>query len=161
MTHTVYYIAQLSFSLAKAPLNDPMMEEFVVNLPVINGLSDKAPGFVWRLQTEKGDATGIRGFDNPLKVLNMSVWESIQSLKNFVYRSEHVDFYRRSKQWFTPVDEPTTVLWWVPSGHIPSVDEGIERLNYLTVHGPSEYAFSFAKQFPSRSVSTDQETSFL
>lgn len=152
-----YHLAQFSIAIAKAPLDDPMMQGFVKALPTINALSEQAPGFVWRLQTEQGDATGIRGYDDPLKLLNMSLWESLEALKNFVYKSHHGNFYRNRQKWFTPVKGPNTALWWVPCGQIPSVCEGVERLAYLEQHGPSPYAFSFATPFFPASNATYQD----
>lgn len=148
MTEKAYHLAQMSISLARAPLDDPMMKEFVSQLQYINAVADQAPGFVWRLQTEQGDATGIRGFDDPLMLLNMSLWESVETLKQYVYRSDHVGPYRNARQWFAKLDGPTTVLWWVPKGHIPSVAEGLERLDQLAKSGPLPGAFSFRHAFP-------------
>lgn len=148
MTEKAYHLAQMSVSLAKAPLDDPMMEGFVSQLKYINSVADEAPGFVWRLQTEEGDATGIRGYDDPLKLLNMSLWESVETLKEYVYRSDHAGPYRNARQWFNKLDGPTTVLWWVAKGHIPSVTEGVERLDYLAKMGPSPEAFTFRHAFP-------------
>ena len=115
-------------------------------LDPINALADGTPGFVWRLQTEDGNATSIRAFDDDLMMLNMSVWESVEELTQFVYRSAHVDVMRRRREWFERI-ETHMVLWWVPAGHIPSVDEALERLTHLRAHGPTPYAFTFKVRF--------------
>jgi uncharacterized protein DUF3291 len=122
------------------------MAEFVANLDPLNSLADSSPGFVWRLQTEDGDATSIRAFEDERMIINMSVWESIEQLAEFVYRSGHVAVMRRRRAWFERI-RLYLALWAVPEGHIPSIEEAQERLAYLEEHGPSPYAFTFKKRF--------------
>jgi hypothetical protein len=142
-----YHLAQLNIARANAPMDDPIMADFQAALESINALADSAPGFVWRLQTEDGDATAIRPYEDERVMVNMSVWESIDELKQFVYRSGHTDVMRRRKEWFEPI-QTYLVLWYVPAGHEPTVDEAKERLAYVHQHGPTPYAFTFKRSFP-------------
>jgi hypothetical protein len=113
----------------------------------VNALADRSPGFVWRLQTEDGDATAVRGFGDDRLIVNMSVWASVESLAEFVYRGAHVEVMRRRREWFERL-RTVMCLWWVPAGHLPSVAEAEERLAHLEVHGPTARAFSFRERFP-------------
>ncbi|MGI9646390.1 MAG: DUF3291 domain-containing protein [Ilumatobacteraceae bacterium] len=137
------HIAQLNVGIMIAPTDDPAVAEFMDNLDRINALADDAEGFVWRLQTEQGNATDIQIFENPLQLVNMSVWETVESFKAYVYRSEHVDFFRRRVEWFEP-DGKQVVLWSIDPGTIPSLGEAVRRLRFLERHGPSPYAFGIA-----------------
>jgi hypothetical protein len=120
---------------------------FVEKLAAINALADASPGFVWRLKSEEGDATGIRAYDDPLIIVNMSVWATIEDLRNYVYRSAHVEVFRKRKDWFEEMASPSFGLWWLPAGHIPTVDEGKECLNQIEKHGPAPEAFTFRDSF--------------
>ncbi len=142
-----HYVAQLNITRMRAPLDDPLMDRFVAWLEPINALADESPGFIWRLQTDEGDATSIRAFEDDRILVNMSVWESLEALQAFVFKSDHVRVMRERAQWFEPPDAPITVLWWVPEGHVPTVDEGKKRLDLLWEKGPSESAFTFSKSF--------------
>ena len=125
------------------------MEGFRAQLDPINALADASPGFVWRLQTEDGNATAIRPYDNDdLMAINMSVWESLEALQQFVYKSDHVAPLRDRKRWFEKIDGPILALWWIPAGHIPTVTEARERLADLRQHGPTPHAFTFRSPFP-------------
>jgi hypothetical protein len=130
-----------------APLDDPIMAEFVANLVPINTLAEKSPGFVWRLQTAEGDATSLRVFDDDQIIINLSVWQSVDALFQFAYNSQHTDFFRRRKEWFEKMDTPVMVMWWVPEGHNPSPVEARERLELLQKHGPTPLAFTFKQRF--------------
>ena len=125
------------------------MEGFRKQLDPINALADASPGFVWRLQTEDGNATAIRPYpDDDLMAINMSVWESLEALQQFVYKSGHVQTLRARHQWFEPINGPILALWWIPAGHIPTVGEARQRLEHLKDQGPSAYAFTFRSPFP-------------
>ncbi len=124
-------------------MDDPTMAGFVARLDEINALADRSPGFVWRLQTEAGDATAIRAFPDPLLLVNLSVWESVEALREFTYRSAHAGVMRRRAEWFERMDEPHLVLWWVPAGDLPTLDEAKARLDRLRSEGPSPEAFTF------------------
>lgn len=129
------HLAQLNIARMRFPLDDPRMADFVTGLERINALADAAPGFVWRLQSESGNATDIQAFDDPRLLVNMSVWESLDALRAYVYRSQHADFLRRRKEWFASMETPMQVLWWIPAGHVPTVAQAKERLEHLTHHG--------------------------
>ena len=144
-----YHLAQVNVGRMRAPIDDPIMEGFRSQLDSINALADRAPGFVWRLQTADGNATAIRPYAHDvLMAINMSVWESLEALQQYVYRSAHVGPLRDRKRWFEPLDGPILALWWVPTGHLPTVDEATERLAHLAQHGPSPAAFTFRSPFP-------------
>jgi len=142
------HLAQLNIARSVAPIADPAMADFVANLDRINALGDAAPGFVWRLKDESGSATAIRAFDDPLIIVNLTVWMSIEALRGFAYRSDHAEVFRRRREWFVPLDGPNLVLWWVPLGHIPTVAEARERLDLLAANGPTAQAFTLKTAFP-------------
>jgi Domain of unknown function (DUF3291) len=144
----VFHIAQVNIGRIRAPLEDPLMEGFRSQLDVINALADRTPGFVWRLQTDEGNAMAIRPFADEQMAINMSVWESLEVLQQFVYRSAHVGPLRDRKQWFEPIEGPILALWWIPAGHVPTVAEALERLQILKERGPSAEAFTFRTPFP-------------
>lgn len=141
-------LAQLNIGIIRGPMDSPVMAEFAANLERINAVAEATPGFVWRLQTEEGDATAIRPFDNENMLVNMSVWKDVESLRRYVYHSAHVEVMRRRREWFEPMSEAFLVLWWVPLGHRPSIAEAIARLEHLRRHGPSPDAFTFRHPFP-------------
>jgi hypothetical protein len=142
-----YELAQLNIALMKEPLESPGMADFVANLERINALAESSPGFVWRLKTDEGDATALRPLGDSTLV-NMSVWENVAALNEYVYKSAHVEIMRRRKEWFERMREASIVLWWVPRGHRPSVAQAIERLELLRTQGPTADAFTFRKAFP-------------
>lgn len=145
---TRYHLAQINIGRLRAPVDDPMIAEFVANLERINALADAAPGFVWRLTGEGNDATDIRpDAADPLIALNMSVWESVQALGAFVYRSDHLSVMRRRAEWFEKL-ELYMALWWVPAGHVPTVEEGMGKIETLRRLGPTAEAFTFRDPFP-------------
>jgi hypothetical protein len=144
-----WHLAQLNIGRLRAEVDDPSIAEFMANLDPINALAEASPGFVWRLQTDEGNATAIRAFpDDPLMVLNLSVWESMELLADFAYRSAHTPFLRRRGEWFERMGEAYLVLWWVPAGTVPTVDEALARLDHLKSCGPSPAAFTFRQPFP-------------
>lgn len=141
------HIAQINIGVMIAPTDDPAVAEFMDNLDQINAQADAAEGFVWRLQSEQGNATDIQIFPNPLQLVNMSVWESVETLKAYVYRTEHVDFFRRRAEWFEAGGK-RVALWWIPAGTIPDLDDAVRRVQYLEEHGPTPYAFGFGSVQP-------------
>jgi len=143
-----YHLAQINIARLIAPIDDPKIAEFVAQLEPINALADKAAGFVWRLQSESGNATDIVYSDDPFIIVNMSVWESIEALRNFAYKSDHARVFRDRAKWFEKMDKPNYCLWWIPVGHIPAVAEGRERLEHYQRHGATPYSFWFSQQFP-------------
>jgi hypothetical protein len=143
----MYHLAQLNIGRILAPIDSPVMAEFMGRLDEINALAEAAPGFVWRLQSEEGNATAIRPFEDNWLLLNMSVWESVESLKAYTYGTAHAEVMRKRRQWFEPHTDTYLVMWWVPAGHIPDVTEARERLAHLQAHGETPYAFTFKKTF--------------
>ncbi len=146
---TGFWLAQLNVALAKEEMDSPVMQGFVSRLEEIDSLADHAPGFVWRLQTEEGDSTLIRVFGDPLMLVNLSVWEDVEALRQFVFKTLHVELLKNRAEWFRKMDTNHLVLWWIPHGHIPSVEEAKEKLEYIRQHGPSQAAFNLARPFPS------------
>src|SRR5450631_1336215 len=128
---SAYEIAQLNVGIIKGPMDSPVMADFAANLERINALADRSNGFVWRLQSEEGDATSIRPFDNANLLVNMSVWRDVESLNRFVYTTAHVEIMRRRREWFERMNEAFLVLWWIPKDHRPSIAEAIAKLEAL------------------------------
>jgi len=157
MTPARFHLAQANIARMRAPLDDPIMEGFRSQLETINALADGTPGFVWRLQTDAGDATAIRAYDDDRILFNMSVWDSFEALHGFVYRSRHGGPLRDRRQWFEPVTAPILVLWWVPAGHVPSIEAAKKRFELLRVRGPTSEAFTFRHPF---AAPGDDRTSF-
>jgi hypothetical protein len=141
------HVAVFNIARLLAPMDDPQIDDFRDNLDPINALADGSPGFVWRLQDESGNATNITPYPDPLVITNMAVWESIDQLADFTYRSGHLDFLRRRREFFEHDEAPFLVLWWVPEGHIPTMEEAMDRLEHLREHGPTPHAFTFRKRF--------------
>ena len=148
-----FHLAQINIGRLIAPIDDPRSAGFVAELDPVNALADAAPGFVWRLQSSSGNATDIVYDQNDLSILlNMSVWESVEALRDFVYASKHLEVLKERAKWFEKMDRPVYCLWWIPAGHVPSVAEGRERLEFYQKHGPTPYSFWFSKLFPMPTV---------
>ena len=147
MTASRWHLAQLNVGRMVAPVTAPDVAEFMAALDPINALAEAAPGFVWRFQTEAGNATDVHAFDDELMLLNMSVWKSIEELRSFTYASAHTDVLRRRREWFDRLEVAHLVLWWVPAGHLPMIDEALERLDRLRRGGPTPAAFTFRVPF--------------
>ncbi len=143
-----YHLAQINIARMLAPIDDPMMADFVAQLPTINALAEQNPGFVWRLQSESGDATSIKVYEDDMIIINLTVWENADALREFVYKSAHYGVLRDRKRWFEIYKSAYYALWWIPAGLLPSAEEGKERLEYLRQHGESAFAFSFKNIFP-------------
>jgi hypothetical protein len=144
---TQYHLAQINIAQMIAPMDSPIMADFKNNLERINGLGEQSPGFVWRLKDDSGDATSIRVFDNDAMIVNLTVWESIEALYEFAYKSDHTEFFRRRREWFDKLDVPVVVLWWVEAGHIPTVEEAKAKLDTIREHGATPLAFTFKQRF--------------
>ncbi len=143
-----FHVAQLNVSRSVAPLDDPRLADFVARLDEVNALAERSPGFVWRLQGEGGNATDVRVEDDPLVIVNLTVWESIDDLFAFTYRSDHKTVFARRFDWFERSPGPNVVLWWQPAGEAPTLDEAFRRLRLLAAHGPTVEAFTFRQRFP-------------
>jgi len=141
-------LAQFNISTLRAPLDHPDIADFVAGLTVVNGLADRSPGFVWRLQGDDGDLTSVRPYEDERVIVNLSVWADVAALRDFAYRSAHLDFLRRRGEWFEPMVGETLVAWWAPIGHRPSIDEAKLRLALLNERGPSPDAFGVRRPFP-------------
>jgi hypothetical protein len=149
-----YVLAQVNVGRLVAPLDSPRLADFVAQLEPVNAVADGAPGFVWRLQTEDGDATAIRAFEQDAEgadggiLVNMSVWESVEALGAFVYGQAHLPVLRRRREWFERLKDVYTALWWIPRGHVPTVGEAEDRVRHLRRHGPTPHAFTLRAHFP-------------
>jgi heme-degrading monooxygenase HmoA len=146
-----FELAQLNIAYLQAPIDSPLLADFVANLDRINLLADTSDGFRWRLQTDAGDATSLRPFGEDV-IVNMSVWRDLQALRRFVYHSAHTEIMKRRREWFAHAPQAYLVLWWVPSGHRPSLAEAADRLERLRQHGPSPTAFTFGRIFSAPDV---------
>lgn len=160
MTHE---LAQVNIARMSYPLDDPRLKDFVDGLRPVNALADSAPGFVWRLQTEDGDATAVRAFEPETRdsagvLVNMSVWTSVEALAAFAFSGAHLAIMKRRREWFRPVREVMTALWWVPAGHRPSTADAEERLHRLRVEGPTPYAFTLRRHFPAPDTTGSTES---
>ena len=138
-----FHIAQINIARMREPLESETMSGFVSRLEEINALADRSPGFVWRLQTGDGDATYLRLYDDDRIIVNMSVWESVEALKDFTYRTAHAELLRQRRDWFEQFEGAILAMWWVPAGHTPGFDEAKKRLAHLEEHGPTQFAFTF------------------
>jgi Domain of unknown function (DUF3291) len=146
---TDFHLAQFNIGRLSAPLDTEQLSGFVNGLPEINALAEASPGFVWRHTSAGGnDATADRPYEDEEIAINLSVWETPQALWDFAYRSQHMDFLRRRREWFSKMIEPYTVLWWIPAGTNPTIAEAMERLELLRANGPGPEAFTFREQFP-------------
>lgn len=143
----MYHLAQINIARAIAPLDSPQLTDFMVNLDRINQLAEQSPGFVWRLQSDEGDATSFTIFDDKT-IPNLTVWKNIESLHHYVYKTDHIHIMKRRKEWFEPMQEAFLALWWIPAGHIPSLYEAQLKLETLRKKGPTPDAFTFRKHFP-------------
>lgn len=151
-----WHLAQINIGRLNHPVDDPRVAEFMDNLDLINALGESSPGFVWRLKDESGNATAIRGFEDETILPNLTVWESIESLKDYVFKTDHAKFLRKRREWFQSMDDlPVLTMWWVPAGHIPTLDEARERVEHLAANGPSAYAFSFRPTFEPPDVAAE------
>ena len=138
-----FHLAQCNVARLKAPIDAPETADFVAALDAINALAETSCGFVWRLQDDTGNATSIQAFDDEMMIVNLSVWESVETLSDFTYRSAHKDVLRRRREWFEACGDASVVLWWIPTGSTPSVEDAQSRLALLRRDGPTARAFTF------------------
>ena len=155
-------LAQVNIARLVAPLEDARLADFVANLEPVNAAADKAPGFVWRLQTEEGDATGVRAFEwdaagSAGVIVNMSVWSDVERLAAFVYDDLHRQLLRRRREFFQPMREAWLACWWVSAGHRPTTDEAEKRVRHLRAHGPTPFAFTLRQSYPMPGASPHDE----
>ena len=140
-------LAEINVGRLRAPVDDPLVAEFMGALDEINALADRSPGFRWRFQTEDGNATSVRPYEDDSILINVSVWASVEALGDYVYRSDHTAFLRRRREWFERLSEVVVALWWVPDGTRPTIEEAVARLDHLRRHGPTPHAFTFRDRF--------------
>ncbi len=131
----------------RAPLDDPLMQGFVARIDALNALADKTPGFVWRLQTDEGEVSPVATFSGERVLFNLSVWESIEALEDYVYKSNHVTAVQKRAEWFERPTRSTLVLWWIDAGHIPTEQEAEQRFEMLWKNGATPEAFTFRTRF--------------
>ena len=150
---TEFHLAQVNIARLVAVIDSPQLAKFVANLEPVNAVADASPGFVWRLQTEAGDATSLRVFDDDWLIVNLSVWDSIEALHDYVYRTPHAEVLRRRLEWFERPDEAHLALWWIEAGSIPTLPDAEERLRQLRAEGPSPDVFTLKQTFPAPQAS--------
>ncbi|MFI8894423.1 DUF3291 domain-containing protein [Streptomyces paradoxus] len=143
-----YELAEVNIARLKAPLDSPQLKDFVDALDPVNADADAADGFVWRLQSDTGNATDVAVFGDSWLIINMSVWRDADSLTAYMYQGRHREMLARRREWFERVEEAMVTLWWVPAGHRPTVAEAESRLLHIRTHGPTPYAFTLRTQFP-------------
>lgn len=144
---TDHHLAQVNIARMRAPIDDPLMASFSKQLDAVNIAAEQSSGFVWRLQDDSGNATAIHAFEDPLILVNMSVWRDLESLQDYTYRSAHLGVLRDRKHWFDKMDGPTLALWWIPAGHTPTVDEGKLHIAMVMKNGPTAASFTFQQAF--------------
>ncbi|WP_405648506.1 DUF3291 domain-containing protein [Streptomyces sp. NBC_00019] len=151
MTSAVAYeLAQVNISRLKFPLDSPELKDFVDALDPVNASAEAADGYVWRLQSEAGDATDIKVFGDDWLIINLTMWRDTNALTAFMYQGQHREMLARRREWFEKVAEAMTALWWVPAGHRPTVAEAESRLLHLRANGPTPYAFTLRTSFPAQ-----------
>jgi uncharacterized protein DUF3291 len=158
MTDHAWHLAQLNVARALAPLDSPTLSPFMAQLEGINQLAEASPGFIWRLKGDGGNATDIRVGDDPQLIVNLTVWASVESLFDFVYRTPHTGVMAARRQWFEKPVQAHQVLWWVPAGHVPTIAEAFDRLSLLRKAGSgTPQAFTFKQRFPSPDVASEPD----
>ncbi|WP_036196125.1 DUF3291 domain-containing protein [Maribacter antarcticus] len=143
-----YQIAEINIARMKGVnIDDPIMKEFVDNLDRVNDLAENTKGFVWRLKDENNDATNFNPYNDEQVIINVSLWETIESLEMFVYKTFHTDFLKKRKEWFHSYGKVYTAMWWIPKGEFPTIQEAVKKLDYLQKNGSSQVAFNFRNKF--------------
>jgi hypothetical protein len=144
-----FHLAELNVARLRHPLDAVETSEFVSVLEAVNLIAEVSPGFVWRLQGEGNQSSSyVTAYDDPLVIINLTVWTDVESLKHFTYRSGHGAYFRRRSEWFEPAAEAHMVCWWTPAGTVPEVSDAVARLERLRADGPSEHGFLFNAPLP-------------
>ena len=146
VNHT-WNLAQVNIARMLAPLDDPIMTDFVNNLDRINALAEQSEGFVWRLVDDTNNATSIKIFDDDFLIVNMSVWKSIDHLFNFTYQTDHVQIFKRKKEWFKKLADAHLACWYIPEDYSLAISDAEDRLTYLNQYGSTPYAFTFKDRY--------------
>ncbi|MGC4102446.1 DUF3291 domain-containing protein [Ferruginibacter sp.] len=143
-----YQLAEINIARMKGiNINDPVMKEFVDNLDAVNALAENSPGFIWRFKDDSNNATAFNPFNDEQVIINISVWEDIETLRDFMYNTWHADFMKRRREWFHRFGKLYTAMWWTPAGKFPTVEEAIDNLDYLQKNGATEKVFDFKNIF--------------
>ena len=145
----VFQLAEINVARMKGVrINDPIMKEFVDNLDRVNQLAEDSEGFVWRLKDESNNATNLNPYNDEQVIINISVWQSVESLEQYVYKTFHNDFLKRRREWFQTYGKVHTAMWWIHHGQFPTVEDAVEKLDYLQKNGASPFVFNFKNRFP-------------
>lgn len=145
---STYQLAEINIARMKGiNINDPIMKEFVDNLDNVNAIAESSEGFVWRLKDDSNNATSLNPYNDEQVIINVSVWESIETLENFMYKTFHSDFLRRRKEWFQSFGKAYTAMWWIPKGQFPTMQQAVDKLDFLQKNGASAMVFDFRKKF--------------
>jgi heme-degrading monooxygenase HmoA len=151
-----WHLAQINVAkIIGESISDPVMKKFVDQLEEVNALAEGSPGFIWRLKDDTNNATSLNPYNDQTIIINMSVWESLEHLIKFVYKGRHAEVLRKRREWFVDFGKPFTTLWYIPAGHVPTVEEAMERLRSLQENGPTPFAFDFKTKFPAPSMATN------
>lgn len=150
-----YHLAEINIAKMKGvDINDPIMKEFVDNLDLVNTVAEKSEGFVWRLKDESSNATNLNPYNDEQIIVNVSVWENIETLEGYMYKTFHSEFLKRRKEWFLKFGKAHTAMWWIPAGQIPTLEEAVEKLDHLQQNGPSQSVFDLRNKFPAPTEET-------
>lgn len=145
MTTDPRHVAHVNVASLKYPADDPRVKPFFDGVPEMNALAERSSGFVWRLDDAEEEARAPEIFDEPNLLVALSVWESVEALEQFVYRSAHGGFVRQRTDWFKPRNGANKALWWIQAGQRPTLVEASHRLEWLTLNGPGDVAFGFSE----------------
>ena len=142
------YLAEFNIGILRHDWEDPRIADFANALDQVNNIAARSPGFVWRLPDEEMEAAqcnpdGVLG-GNPRTASTLSVWEDVDSLEQFVWRTLHKRFFDRREEWFAPDQGIRLVLWHIYQDHRPSINEAVERLRNLESRGDTDFAFGWA-----------------
>jgi hypothetical protein len=144
-----YQLAEINIARMKGvAISDPIMKEFVDNLGKVNEIAEQSEGFVWRLKDEDNNATNLNPYNDEQVIVNVSVWDSIESLEHYMYKTFHSEFLKRRKEWFQSFGQVSTAMWWIKKGEIPDINQAMEKLDYLQKSGASEIVFNFKQKYP-------------
>ncbi len=144
-----YQLAQINVArMIGVNIDDPIMKEFVDNLDKVNEVAENSEGFVWRLKDESNNAAGFNPYHDEQVIINLSLWEDVEPLKNYIYKTMHASFLKRKKEWFQKYGEAHYALWWIEKGSLPRVEQALARFKYLQKHGSTEKAFDFKNLYP-------------
>jgi heme-degrading monooxygenase HmoA len=150
-----FHFAELNIARLHRRLDEPENAEFVAALDAVNLIAERTPGFVWRLQGEGGASSSyVTAYDDPLLIVNLTVWEDVESLRHFTNKSGHGAYLRRRREWFEAPTQPHMVCWWSPVGALPTVADATRRLELLRVDGPSADGFLFTDPLPTPANAT-------